>query len=240
MKLPKRDLPQYEDTLPVSSLSYVFRPYTVKEERILMMAATAGPRDKIMAIKQLVENCTGLDASKLHPTDLEWVFLQLRKTSVTSTVELKYNVKDECGFDPNTMAGTCPAEIMTGFDIGNAEVKSLGELEKLAKPAKGGGWLLELFDGVYLHLEFVTPDGKSNILYSMLKSVIDGDNIIDKSEFTEDEFINFIDELPPAILNKVVEFASATPYTSARVQARCKVCKKTFEYEAKGLINFLV
>ena len=74
----------------------------------------------------------------------------------------------------------------------------------------------------------------------MLKSVIDGDNIIDKTDFTEEEFVNFIDELPPAILNKVVEFASATPYTSARVQARCKVCKKTFEYEAKGLINFLV
>ena len=239
MKLPKRDLPQYEDILPVSGIKYVFRPYTVKEERILMMS-TSNPNDKVMAVKQIVENCTSLDVSKLHPTDLEWVFLQLRKTSVSSLVEVMYNVKDECGLDKENPQGTCPLEIKTGFDISNAHVMSLDEINKLATPAKGGGWLLELDSDLYLHLEFIVPDGITNALYSMTKSIVDGDNVIAKEDFSEDEFSAFIDDLPPKIMAKIVEFISATPYTSAKVQARCKVCKKTFEYEAKGLVNFLV
>lgn len=239
MKLPKRDLPQYEDILPVSGIKYVFRPYTVKEERILMMS-TSNPNDKVMAVKQIVENCTDLDVSKLHPTDLEWVFLQLRKTSVSSLVEVMYNVKDECGLDKENPQGTCPLEIKTGFDISNAHVMSLDEINKLATPAKGGGWLLELDSDLYLHLEFIVPDGITNALYSMTKSIVDGDNVIAKEDFSEDEFSAFIDDLPPKIMAKIVEFISATPYTSAKVQTRCKVCKKTFEYEAKGLVNFLV
>lgn len=240
MKLQKRDLPEYADVLPVSGAKYTFRPYTVKEQKILQMAVNASPEDKITAVKQIVSNCSSVNVDTIHPTDLEWVFLQLRKTSVSSVVNVVYSVESGCAFDPNTMKGECPKEIQTSFDISNVEIKSESDLSSIATPAKGGGWLVELDTNLYFHMNIRVPDKSKNVLYQLVDNILDGDNVIPIEEIPEDEFTEFVESLIPRVRDKLVDFINATPYASAKVVARCKTCRKTFEYEANGLVRFLV
>lgn len=240
MQLKKRDLPEYTDTLPVAGTTYTFRPYTVKEEKILMMATSSGsPADKVAAIKQIVDNCTNLDSNTLHISDLEWVFIQLRKTSVSSTSDVVYKIsEDVCGSkEPDT---DCPREIKGMLNLDNARIKSNSDLMSIATPAKGGGWVVKIDDDLSFHMSMTAVTGSDYVLYDLVESVIDGDSVIPKDAYSVDEFKDFIESLPPAVVKPLREFVLAAPYTVADVVARCQKCKKTFTYEASGLINFLV
>ena len=80
--LPKIDVPIYELDLPLSKKKVKFRPFLVKEEKILMMAVESDTDDSTMlAIKQIITNCClsdDIDIETLPITDLEFFFLNLR------------------------------------------------------------------------------------------------------------------------------------------------------------------
>lgn len=242
MKLPKRDLPRYDDVLPISGEKYTFRPYTIKEEKILMMSAAGSDGgDKVSAIKQVVGNCTNVNVDTVHPTDLEWAFLQLRKTSVSSLAEVMYTpLAGACGISPEEKR-PCPKEFKAVFDIATAKTRSDIDINDVATPAKGGGWLLNVGDDLLFHMDVKVPDGDHSPLYQMLRSVIDGDNVIPKEDFSEEEFLEFMEDcLLPSGMAKIFDFVNSSPYTVATVEARCPTCRKSFSYEATGIIGFLV
>lgn len=243
MKLPKRDLPEYTAELPLSGKEFTYRPYTVKEDKVLMMAAAGdNPKDKLHAVRQIVGNCTDLDISALHPTDFEWVFLQLRKVSVSPIVELVYNVGDgQCGLTVKSK-GVCPSKLNAHFNINDVIVDAHETDEDVAKPAKDGGWVISLGDNSSIHLSPTMPstEGES-LLYGMVKSIIDDGNVIPKSAFTEEEFETYLDENTlPSEMGNVLKFITSLPVTRAEINTKCTVCNKTFTYEASGLIDFLV
>ena len=109
--LPKIDVPMYDLVLPLTKKKVRFRPFLVKEEKILLMAMEAEDDNSILlAIKQIVSNCClddDMNVNTLPITDLEYLFLNLRARSVGEMVDLQYKcnnkVKDdkdeekECG-----------------------------------------------------------------------------------------------------------------------------------------------
>lgn len=245
MKLPKRDLPELSATLPIGKTEFTYRPYTVKEDRVLMLAANSeGNNDKLTAIRQIVSNCTSLDIAKLHPTDFEWVFMQLRKASVSPIVELIYNVSPEhCGL-PKDSDKECPEALPAHFNINDMTISSNGEMDisDIATPAKGGGWVISLGETVSLHLNPTMPDEEGEtLIYGMLKSVIDDGNIIPKTAFSEEEFDIYLDEnVLPSELAVILQFVSALPTTEVKIDTTCQMCTKSFTYTASGIIDFLV
>ena len=95
MALPKIDAPVYEIQLPLSKKQIRFRPFLVKEEKILLMAQQSGDeKDITNAIMQIINNCVTSDeefnVSKLATFDLEYIFLKIRAKSVNNIVELSY------------------------------------------------------------------------------------------------------------------------------------------------------
>ena len=105
MALPKIDLPIYQLQLKTSNKMVKFRPFVVKEEKLLMMAMESNDFDTIMdSIKQVINNCLldKLDIDDLPLFELEHLFLNIRARSVGENVELSYicqNVIEErrCG-----------------------------------------------------------------------------------------------------------------------------------------------
>ena len=98
MALPKLASAKYELTLPSNGEKVEFRPFLVKEEKILLMAQSQGTdKDQIMAIKDIVNNCTfgKLDANNMPFYDLEYVFLQIRAKSVGEVAKLKVLCPDD-------------------------------------------------------------------------------------------------------------------------------------------------
>ena len=93
MTLPKIDLPIYNLQLKTSDKNIKFRPFVVKEERILMMALESNDFETIMqAIKQVINNCVldEIEIDDLPLFELEHLFLNIRARSVGENVDLSY------------------------------------------------------------------------------------------------------------------------------------------------------
>ncbi len=94
MSLPKIDLPIFELKLPSSGRKIKYRPFTVKEEKILLVAQESNDREQeLIAAKQVVQNClVKTDVSKLAMFDLEYVMMVIRAKSVDN--QIKFMIKD--------------------------------------------------------------------------------------------------------------------------------------------------
>jgi len=94
MSLPKIDLPIFELKLPSTGRKIKYRPFTVKEEKTLLVAQESNDREQeLIAAKQVVQNClVKTDVSKLAMFDLEYVMMVIRAKSVDN--QIKFMVKD--------------------------------------------------------------------------------------------------------------------------------------------------
>jgi len=104
MSLPKIDQPIYSIDIPSLKKSFQFRPFLVKEEKLILMAKEGQTETEILSvIKQIVNNCSldpKLDVNKLAIFDLEYIFLRLRAFSVDSSVKVSYkDAEDEKIYD---------------------------------------------------------------------------------------------------------------------------------------------
>mgnify|MGYP003647653602 CR=1 FL=1 len=99
MALPKLDTPLFKITLPVSQNKITFRPFLVKEEKILMMAKEGGSESMLLGLKQILEavimSPKPFDVGTLSMPDIEFLFVQIRARSVQNIVELKYRDKED-------------------------------------------------------------------------------------------------------------------------------------------------
>lgn len=94
MTLPKIDLPIFEMTLPSNGKKVKYRPFTVKEEKILLVAQESGEAEQqILGARQIVNNCLiDEDVSNLPMFDLEYILLLLRARSVDNNIQ--FSIKD--------------------------------------------------------------------------------------------------------------------------------------------------
>ncbi|MFZ4600343.1 MAG: baseplate protein, partial [Terrimicrobiaceae bacterium] len=93
MALPKITHPVFKITIPSTKKTYGFRPYTVKEEKLLLFLKNNDNISEVLdTIKQIINNCCveEIDISKLSLFDIEYIFIKLRSQSVGSIIELVY------------------------------------------------------------------------------------------------------------------------------------------------------
>ena len=118
MPLPTIEVPKYKLKIPSSGKMVTFRPFLVKEEKILLTVRETNNNNISLneALVHLIDNCIitkDIDIESLAPFDLEYIFLQLRAKSVGETVELQVKCKNEdCGL------GDFPWEV----DLGEMKV----------------------------------------------------------------------------------------------------------------------
>ena len=94
MALPKIDVPLYELNLPSTEEKISYRPFLVKEEKILLMAMEGKDEKEITkAVKQIINNCVvtkGIDSEKLPLFDIEYILLNLRSKSMGDIIKTSY------------------------------------------------------------------------------------------------------------------------------------------------------
>ena len=97
MALPKISVPKYKMKLPSDGRTVNFRPFLVKEEKILLLATESGDQNTIVAaIKDIIKDCTDItDVEKLATFDIEFVFLQIRTKSVGESVDVNVVCPDD-------------------------------------------------------------------------------------------------------------------------------------------------
>src|SRR6056300_86067 len=205
MALPKIDLPIYELTLPSSKEKVKYRPFTVKEEKILLVAQESDDAEQeILAVKQVVNNCLiDKEVTELAMFDLEYVLLVLRSRSVDNTISFGIT-------DPDTDE---VIQIET-----NIEDITLKVEENHTKEVK-------INDDYILYLKYPTIDEfvkivqsdpndplvNYMILISCLDKIASEDESYSFKDYAQDEIDAFMDNVEGSVIRQIQTFFETMP-----------------------------
>ena len=99
MPLPKLALPEHDLKIPLTGKKLSYRPFLVKEEKLLYLAMESkNEKEMVKAVKTIIKNCTSLsdkDVEKLATFEIEYVFLKIRSKAVGEVSEFKVTCPDD-------------------------------------------------------------------------------------------------------------------------------------------------
>jgi hypothetical protein len=222
MSLPKIDLPLFELTVPSSGKKVKYRPYNVREEKILLVAQESDDLDQtILAIKQIITNCVyDLDVNEIPMFDLEYIMLNIRAKSVNN--EIEFNIIDNETDETITLT----------LDIN--DIKLIQD-EKHSKK-------IDLDNGYTLIMKYPTIDkikDDEDLVINCIDVLVsnDGEKVYKLSEYTKEEIEKFIEELNPKNIDSIKDFFKTMPVLKVVIPYKDKNgTDKTFVLE--GLNNF--
>ena len=231
MALPKLNTVLYDLELPSSGKMVEYRPFLVKEEKILLMALE-GKDDKEMskAIKQIITQCVstkGFNVNKLAMIDLEYLFLNIRGKAVgdISTISFEH----ECG------------ETIT-FDIDLSKVKVVKN--------ENYSDLVKITDDIMIRLN---PPSLDNVVGAKDKAQIDlvmevvrdsiveiiqGEDVFSAQDHSREELDEFINSLNSGQFQKIQDYYESLPKLKQDIEYTCKKCGKTETETLEGLASF--
>lgn len=231
MKLQKRELPLFETTLPFSLRSVKYRAYTVKEEKILTMAATSKVEGDIYsAIKQIVENCTSVNIEELAEVDFEFLFLKLIAASVSSIA--KVNITVDCESEG------CPGVHETAINLDHVTIAGIDELKESGFIQKRDTWVIPFDADSGMTVRLVLGKGNEwEDIHQSTVNIFEGESVYD--EFTKEELQEYLEDLPSNMFDRIDEFFKKQPYCTARAEAKCAKCKRDITVDLRGILDFL-
>lgn len=221
MPLPIIATPTYTLDLPSTGKQISFRPFLVKEEKLLLMAAQSdneaeATEEGVKAIKQIILNCCeGLgDINELPLFDLEYIFLQLRARSVGEIVE------------PLVTCSKCKQPIKLKIDVSKITV---------TKP-KGHKTDIRLTDKVGVKMQYPSFDifqrRVSNedfdveqlfdILIDCIECIYTEEEVHKVSDYTREEISEFLESLSQDQFQKIQDFFDTIPRVEHTVKFTCK------------------
>ena len=235
MALPKLTTPTYELEIPSTDEKIKYRPFLVKEEKILMMAMESKKNpDIVQAVKDIVSECTfnKINMSDMPMFDIEYIFLQIRSKSVDEVSKLKLLCPDD---------GKTYAEIELNLN----EVKVQVGDDHTNK--------IELNDGMGIIMKYPTIDsfresGIQDINASNMLEVIGscilqiyekkGEKTYDPKDQTKKELTEFIEQLNTKQFREVQKFFDTMPKLKHEISVKNPKTKKESKITLTGLNDF--
>jgi T4 bacteriophage base plate protein len=243
--LPKIDVPIYELILPLTKKSIRFRPFLVKEEKILLMAMESEESDAVLlAIKQILTNCCldDLNVDDLPITDIEYLFLNLRARSVNEIVELPYRCNNK--IDANGEQKEC-GNIVT-LQMNLLEIRPEVHEKKIDKIelSQNMGILIK-YPSFKMVEEAQKQEGSEvdklmNILVACIDGVYTEETIFYSKDVPKKELLDFIENLTREQFSKVQEFFETMPKIKKDVDFSCTKCGYQETITIEGLQSFFV
>lgn len=233
MALPKIDIPIFEMELPSTKKKLKYRPFTVKEEKILLVAQEANdPEQEILAARQVVTNCIiDEDISKFAMFDLEYVLLVLRSRSVDNTIT--FQIKD-----PET-----EESIQLVIDAEN--VKFMEDEAHTNKIALDATYTLFLkyptIDEFTTIIKMDESDPLVNyfVMISCLDYIASDDEVHYFKDYENNDIDAFMDNLDGGVIKKIQSFFETMPKLRHEMKYKNKEGKeKTFVIE--GMRSFFI
>lgn len=235
MALPILNTPEFEVTIPSTKQTIFFRPFLVKEEKLLFMALQGGETKEIHnAVKNVLTACIkteDVDIDSLAMFDIEYLFLKLRGKSVGENVELSLRHKDnsECNFVQEYALNLDDVEVKFPDDHTNKIMITDDVGIKFNYPS------LQMLD----KLKDFKADDMQNILELVadnIDCVFDSESVFD--QFTQQEMIDFLESLNQSQFKKVSDFFNAMPKLSHTIKWKCPSCGKEEQVLLEGLDAF--
>ena len=231
MALPKLETPTFELTLPSTGSKITFRPFLVKEHKILLTMSEADNEEVARIIRELVDVCTfkKLNIKELPHFDIEYVFLYLRAKSISETVEVVVNC--ECG-----------EKINTSFNI---------EDVKVVKPENHNNKIMINNEiGIELRYPniddvvdiFATKDNQKviDLVIKSIKGIYNQEDYWEAKDQSKEELEEFVYSLTKEQFSKLEQFFVTSPKIVQTIECDCPKCGKHNVSKLEGLQNFFV
>lgn len=251
MALPKLETgTRHELTLPSNGRKVQYRPFLVKEEKIILQAVNSESEDEMMqAIKNVAENCTfgSLDVDEIPFVDLEWIFLQLRIRSKGEIVEAKYKCKNKID---NSLAEPTVDDLCGHIN----EVSIDLEKVKVANQTKdANNIVLQETGPIGIKLKYpnklfaqkwksvaADSDAMFDMLVDSIECIYSEDEVFYPDDVTREDIDEFLDQLNNTQFKKINEFFDQLPRLTAEVEFKCEKCGHEKTIKLEGLKSFLV
>lgn len=243
MTLPVLETPTYFMELPSTKERLKFRPFLVKEEKILLIAMQEEDGDVLFeAIRQIIKNCTfgQVDVDALTTYDLEYIFLQLRIKSKGGDVDLSFRCDNEVGEDGDT----CGHSNSISFDLNSVKVQ--GDISKVKKvildeKTQTGLIMKPPSFAVAKGMQQILMEGDVSEIYKTLPKYIDtifqGDVVYE--DFTNEELQEWVENLSDSQFQLIQKFFDSLPKLKADIEVACAKCGYKETIPLEGLQSFL-
>ena len=236
MALPKVNTPTYELAVPSTDDKIKFRPFLVKEEKILLIAMEAQEQSGILnAVKDIVKSCTfdKFDVNRAPIFDIEYIFLNIRAKSVgeVSTVNLR------CPDDNETF-------VQTDIDLTKVDVQlTKGHTNKIELTDEMG--MIMTYPTLDSFTDSTTVINASNMLdviASCVAQIYDkkGEDVYDAKDSTKQEIVDFIESLNSKQFKEIQNFFDTSPKLTHTVTIENPKTKVKSDITLTGLNDFFV
>lgn len=243
--LPKIDVPIYELTLPLTEKIIRFRPFLVKEEKILLMAMEAQEADSVLlAVKQILTNCCldDLNVDDLPIADIEFLFLNLRARSVNEVVELPYKCNNKITVDGQEKE----CGNVVNLEVNLLEIRPTMPEKRIDK--------IELNDKMGILVKYPSfkmienaqkEDGSEieklmNVLVACIDGIYTEETVFYSKDVSKKELLEFIESLTREQFAKVQEFFESMPKIKKEMDFNCNKCGYHEDITIEGLQSFFV
>lgn len=244
--LPKIDVPIYSVKLLSTGQIVKFRPFTVKEEKLLLMASEAeDPTSVVDTIKQILNNCviSEIDLTKMPIYDFELLFLNIRARSVGEVVKLQYRCNNDIADEEGEGTHKCDNLVKLEVNLMEIGYKN-GEKIDCKIPITDKMGIMMKHPSLDIYKSFSEDVDSGDLIIKMTVSCIDyiydADQIYYAKDYTEKELIDFIDGLQSKDLEKIKEFFERMPRLAKDVDFKCPKCGYTELLHLEGIDNFFV
>jgi hypothetical protein len=223
--------PTYPAKLPSTGQRVSFRPFTVKEEKALLLALQENDAETVIcAIENVISICTDgkVDPSKVPYYDVEALFLQIRSKSVGEVIDL---------------IGSCECDktAKTPFSV------DIGDM--VIEPEPIGKTQIKIPDTPY-SVEFAHPtisdfsktftmteDSATEVVSNCIKSIYTEDEILD---WSDTEKFDFVESMSPKQQKDIAKFLDAMPMVKLKAEYNCNKCGKLHTQTISGFESFFL
>ena len=235
MALPKLGYPTYELELPSTGKTVKYRPFLVKEEKVLLLALESEDEKQVTnAVKDLLKNCviSRIKVDQLPSFDLEYLFLKIRAASIGEVITLNVTCLD----DNKT-------QVEAKINIDEVEVtKPEGHDKQIMFDDKTGIIMRYPSMQQFVEREFLQKDMKTDEVYDFIsdsiEQIFDNEEVYDSSTTTKKEFRTFVDSLTTKQFEKIQKFYETSPKLSHTFTVVNPNTGKDSEYTIEGLQSF--
>lgn len=231
MALPKQSAPKYTCILPSDGREIEYRPFLVKEQKVLLLAQEQEDDAAMFrAVQDLITNvCEDVKSETLPVIDMEWLFLKIRSKSVGETANIKLSCTDpKCD-------GTGEAVV----NLDDVEVVGDQPESKIMLNDEIG---IEMRYPRVSDVNQVQGKDQATQTLEMLKNsivkIFDEENVYPTADASTNELNEFVEGLTMQQLEKITSYFDSIPSLQLDVESKCTTCGRELKTTAKGINSF--
>lgn len=234
MALPKHIRPEYSTTIPSSGKKIKYQPFTVREEKVLILAAETQDPDEITnAVSNVLSNCVSspqdFKVEELALFDIEFLFLKTRAKSAGEKIRVTVT-------DPDDETYTVDHEI----DIDKI---------KVYKNPKHSD-TIQINDSVMVKMRYpdisffnegidvTSVDSSIEVMCKCINQIVIDEEVYNKADMSEEEVMEWVEGLTSEDFKKIISFFETMPRLSHSINLKNKNTNKNFTVKLEGLQDF--